>query len=173
MLKIGWLEVKRVANPDAWKSISMELRNAYLLCTEMYSTPIPLIVDIESLKKYWATDYDVILIGYGTYYAETLLERRFINSNPSARLIYITNDWECVVPQSLRESGRPLSIQAVFTRVCDVRDCKESTVSMLLTLGSNGRFRSFPGDLYGLAEWNDDDFSDLSLRGKRLLVLQL
>lgn len=73
-----------------------------------------------------------------------------------------------IVERALRECGHPLSIQEMLTRVCDVRDCKESTVAMLLTL--NPRFRQFSGSVYGLAEWRDDEFPNPSYREKRLLA---
>lgn len=73
-----------------------------------------------------------------------------------------------IVEHVLRESEHPLTIQETLTRVCEIRDCKESTVLMLLTL--NPRFRVFPGNVYGLAEWRDEDFLDDAYREKRLLA---
>jgi DNA-directed RNA polymerase alpha subunit len=73
-----------------------------------------------------------------------------------------------IIERILRESGHPLSLQQVLSMVCEQRDCKESTVAMLLQF--NDRFRSFPGGVYGLAEWHDDEFPDPSYREKRLVA---
>jgi len=72
-----------------------------------------------------------------------------------------------IIERIFHKVGHPLSLQEIFTRVCEIRDSKESTVMMLLTL--NDRFRAFPGEVYGLADWREEDFSDLSYREKRLL----
>ena len=73
-----------------------------------------------------------------------------------------------IMERVLRESGHPLTIQETLTRVCEIRDCKESTIVMTLTL--NPRFRVFPGNVYGLAEWRDEDFAGDVYREKRLLA---
>lgn len=73
-----------------------------------------------------------------------------------------------IIKRIFKECGHPLSIQETLTQVCAVRDCKESTVTMLLTF--NEQFRKFPGDVYGLAEWHEDEFPDATYREKRLLA---
>lgn len=96
-----------------------------------------------------------VWVGRGTYgLAEAGLER--------------SEFYPDIIEQVFRECGHPLSIQETLSRVCDVRDCKESTVMMLLTL--NPRFRAFPGDVYGLAEWRDNEFNNPLYREKRLLA---
>lgn len=73
-----------------------------------------------------------------------------------------------IIERIFRECGHPLSPQQVLTRVCEERDCKETTVLMLLQL--NDRFRAFPGEVYGLVGWRDDEFPDQSYREKRLIA---
>lgn len=73
-----------------------------------------------------------------------------------------------IIERIFREVGHPLLLPEVLTKVCEVRDCKQSTVAMLLQF--NDQFRSFPGGLYGLAEWDDDKFPDSSYREKRLIA---
>ena len=73
-----------------------------------------------------------------------------------------------IIERIFRECGHPLSLQQILTRVCEERDCKETTVTMILQF--NDRFRAFPGGVYGLTEWRDDEFPDRSYREKRLIA---
>jgi len=72
-----------------------------------------------------------------------------------------------IIERIFLESGHPLTIQETLSKVCEIRNCRESTVTMLLML--NERFRAFPGNAFGLVEWQEEDYLNESYREKRLL----
>ena len=67
--------------------------------------------------------------------------------------------YEEALTQIFEEAGHPLTYQQILARMPQFRPYYEEA-SLVLTLGTNGRFRSFPGDTYGLAEWQEEDFSE-------------
>ncbi len=108
-MKMCWLEIKRAPNgsrkDNPWTCLSMNLRNAQYI-SEIFGG-MPVITDCESLKRYWRTDYDVILIGYSTTYTEYKLEVELLKANKHARRIYVTTDYECPYTASLFYSELP------------------------------------------------------------------
>lgn len=69
--------------------------------------------------------------------------------------------------QILRDAGHPLTITEVLAALVKFRPYYDET-SVQLTLGTNGRFRSFPGNTFGLAEWREEDFTSANYRVQRL-----
>ncbi len=61
--------------------------------------------------------------------------------------------------QVFEEAARPLTYQQILAQMPKFRPYYEEA-SLVLTLGTSERFRSFPGDTYGLAEWREDDFAE-------------
>jgi hypothetical protein len=139
--------LRQIGRPAHYTEITEEVNR--LLPEEIEAYPHNIHAHMQRLPDIF------VWVGRGTYgLAEAGLERSEFYAD--------------IIERIFRECGHPLSIQETLSRLCDVRDCKESTVMMLLTL--NPRFRTFPGDVYGLAEWQDDDFFDPLYREKRLLA---
>jgi RNA polymerase sigma factor (sigma-70 family) len=59
----------------------------------------------------------------------------------------------------LRRAGHPLTFQQILAQLPTFRPYYDEN-SIVLTLGTNERFRSFPDDTYGLAEWREEDFTE-------------
>lgn len=74
------------------------------------------------------------------------------------------NFYPDIIEQVLEKAGCPLTKDIVYQEVCKIRNCKESSITMYLTMGHYGRFKSFPNNRYGLSEWSDDKFADLDYR---------
>jgi hypothetical protein len=64
----------------------------------------------------------------------------------------------------LEAAGHPLTLEQVLERLPEVRPYFDHS-SVIITLSTHSRFRSFPGNNYGLAEWtnlsNESSFDDL------------
>jgi len=60
-----------------------------------------------------------------------------------------------------------LTFQQILAELPKFRPYYEES-SIVITLGTNERFRSFPGDTYGLAEWQEDEVATKDYRLKRL-----
>jgi len=75
--------------------------------------------------------------------------------------------YEDALEQILRQTGHPLTFQQVLAELPKFRPYYEES-SIVFTLGTNERFRSFPGDTYGLAEWQEEDFATEDYRLQRL-----
>jgi RNA polymerase sigma factor (sigma-70 family) len=69
--------------------------------------------------------------------------------------------------QILQQAGHPLTFQQILAELPRFRPYYEES-SIVLTLGTNERFRSFPGDTYGLVEWQEDEIATEDYRLKRL-----
>jgi len=69
--------------------------------------------------------------------------------------------------QILQQAGHPLTFQQILAELPKFRPYYEES-SIVITLGTNERFRSFPGDTYGLAEWQEDEVATKGYRLKRL-----
>jgi hypothetical protein len=67
--------------------------------------------------------------------------------------------YEEALAHILEETGHPMTYQQVLAKVPEFRPYYDET-SIALTLGTNGRFRPFPGDTYGLAEWREEDLTE-------------
>jgi RNA polymerase sigma factor (sigma-70 family) len=67
--------------------------------------------------------------------------------------------YEEALTQIFEEADHPLTYQQILARMLKVRPYYEEA-SLVLTLGTSGQFRSFPGDTYGLAEWREDEFRE-------------
>jgi len=67
--------------------------------------------------------------------------------------------YEDALEQILRQAGHPLTFQQILAELPKFRPYYEES-SIVLTLGTNERFRSFPGDTYGLAEWREEHFTE-------------
>lgn len=69
--------------------------------------------------------------------------------------------------QVLQAAGHPLTITEVLAALVKLRPYYGET-SVQLTLGTNSRFRAFPGNTFGLAEWREEDFASDHYRIQRL-----
>ena len=67
--------------------------------------------------------------------------------------------YEEALTQIFEEAGHPLTYQQILAQVPEFRPYYDET-SIVITLGTNERFRSLPGDTYGLAEWREEDFTE-------------
>lgn len=75
--------------------------------------------------------------------------------------------YEDALAQILRQAGHPLTFQQILAELPKFRPYYEES-SIVLTLGTNERFRSFLGNTYGLAEWQEDEVATKDYRLKRL-----
>jgi len=75
--------------------------------------------------------------------------------------------YEDTLVQILQQASHPLTFQQILAEIPAFRPYYEES-SLLLTLGTNERFRSFPGDTYGLAEWQEDEVVNEDYRLRRL-----
>lgn len=67
----------------------------------------------------------------------------------------------------LEQAGHPLTFEQILAEIARLRPhCEESSV--VLTLGTTGRFRAFSDGTYGLAEWREEDL-DSGYRLQNLL----
>lgn len=69
--------------------------------------------------------------------------------------------------QTLQAAGHPLTITEVLAALVKLRPYYDET-SVQWTLGTNNRFRAFPGNTYGLVEWREEDFANDDYRIQRL-----
>lgn len=67
--------------------------------------------------------------------------------------------YEETLVEILRRAGHPLTFQQILAQLPTFRPYYDEN-SIVLTLGTNERFRSFPDDTYGLAEWREEDFTE-------------
>jgi hypothetical protein len=67
----------------------------------------------------------------------------------------------------LEEAGCPLSVGEILARLPEIRPYYEES-SVIITLGTNGRFRAFSEQTYGLSEWTSQQFAGDDYRLKRL-----
>ena len=138
--------LRQIGRPAHYTEITEEVNR--ILPEEMEADPHNINAHMQRLPEIF------VWIGRGTYgLAEVGLERSEFYAD--------------ILERVFRECGHPLTIQETLTLVCDIRDCKESTIMMLLT---DPRFRAFPGDVYGLEEWRDDEFCGAAYREQRLLT---
>jgi len=107
-MKACWVETKRgvsaTRHDDPWTCVSMNLRNAVHISEILGNMPI--ITDISSLNRYYATDYDVIFVGYSTRYSEFKAEAKLLIDNRNAELVYVTTDYMNSFPASLFYANR-------------------------------------------------------------------
>lgn len=75
--------------------------------------------------------------------------------------------YEETLAQILQQSGYPLTYQQILAKLPEFRPYYDET-SILLTIATNKRFRSFPSGTYGLAEWQEDEFVTEDYRLQRL-----
>jgi RNA polymerase sigma factor (sigma-70 family) len=75
--------------------------------------------------------------------------------------------YEEVLAQIFQQAGHPLTFEQVLAEVPPLRPYYEES-SLLLTLATNGRFRSFPDNTYGLVEWQEEDVSTDEYRLQKL-----
>jgi hypothetical protein len=75
--------------------------------------------------------------------------------------------YEDTLLRILEDAGHPLTFEQILAQLVKLRPYYDES-SITLTLGTNGRFRVFPGNLYGLAEWKEEHFT-LEYRVQRLL----
>jgi DNA-directed RNA polymerase alpha subunit len=59
----------------------------------------------------------------------------------------------------LRRAGHPLTFQQILAQLPTFRPYYDEN-SIVLTLGTNELFRTFPDGTYGLAEWREEDFTE-------------
>lgn len=108
-MKACWVETKRsttaTRHDDPWACVSMNLRNAVHISEILGKMPI--ITDLASLTRYYATDYDLIFVGYSTRYSEFKAETKFLLDNRKATLVYVTTDYMNVLPASLFYANKP------------------------------------------------------------------
>lgn len=76
--------------------------------------------------------------------------------------------YEEAIARILQRASHPLTFQQILAQLPALRSYYDES-SIVLTLGTNERFRSFPGDTYGLAEWREDEVVTEDYRLKRLL----
>lgn len=67
----------------------------------------------------------------------------------------------------LKQAGHPLTSDEILARLPAIRPYYEES-SVILTLGTNSRFRIFPDETYGLSEWTSQEAADEGYRLKRL-----
>jgi len=75
--------------------------------------------------------------------------------------------YEETLVQILEQAGHPLTFQEILAQVPAFHPYYDED-SIVLTLGTNERFRSFRDDTYGLAEWQEDEFATEEYRLRRL-----
>ncbi|MCX6032959.1 MAG: hypothetical protein NT169_27190 [Chloroflexi bacterium] len=69
--------------------------------------------------------------------------------------------------QILRAAGHPLTITEILAAVVKLRPYYDEG-SVQITLGTNGKFRAFPNNTFGLTKWREDDFARGDYRLQRL-----
>jgi RNA polymerase sigma factor (sigma-70 family) len=67
--------------------------------------------------------------------------------------------YEDALAQILEEASHPMTYQEILAQMPKFRPYYDEN-SLVLTLGTNGRFRPFPGDTFGLVEWREEDFTE-------------
>ena len=75
--------------------------------------------------------------------------------------------YEDALAQILQQAGHPLTFQKILAEMPMLRPYYEES-SIVLTLGTNERFRPFPGNTFGLTEWTEDAVTTEDYRLKRL-----
>ncbi len=71
--------------------------------------------------------------------------------------------------QILQDAGHPLAITEILAALVKLRPYYDE-VSVQITLGTNAQFRTFPGNTFGLAKWQEDDFAGGHYRLQRLFA---
>jgi len=69
--------------------------------------------------------------------------------------------------QILQDARHPLTITEVLAALVKLRPYYDEG-SVQITLGTNGKFRAFPNNTFGLAEWREEDFAGERYRLQRL-----
>lgn len=67
----------------------------------------------------------------------------------------------------LHNAGHPLTITEVLAALVQLRPYYDEG-SVQITFGTNGKFRPFPNNTFGLTEWREEDFAGERYRIKRL-----
>ena len=75
--------------------------------------------------------------------------------------------YEDALVQILSTEGCPLSFQEILAKMPEVRPYYEES-SIMLTLGTNSRFKQFGGSTYGLSDWEEDQMITKDYRLHRL-----
>jgi len=81
-----------------------------------------------------------------------------------------TLSYEDALVQILKEVGHPLTFQQILAQLPRLRPYYDEN-SIVLTLSTNGRFRAFLDNTYGLANWQEEDFSTENYRVRRLFEM--
>jgi hypothetical protein len=67
--------------------------------------------------------------------------------------------YEETLVEILQQADHPLTFQQILAQLPTLRPYYDEN-SIVLTLGTNELFRTFPDGTYGLAEWREEDFTE-------------